>query len=153
MDIYEGVHVDVVHTNRFDESSDLNMTYLGKTKMTRETKVKAEQRFPMLGQGYTLGKVLDNTDCKILLDTRASKPYMSKSYYLRCNTLHILPKNASNTQRIQVGNGQYAGVLFVIPVIVDIYSHRFEIFTLVSEIHENVDLVLGIKNIFELEML
>ena len=29
--------------------------------------------------------------------------------------------------------------------------HRFEIFTLVSEIHENVDLVLGIKNIFELE--
>ena len=28
---------------------------------------------------------------------------------------------------------------------------RFEIYTLVSEIHENVDLVLGIKNIFELE--
>ena len=27
----------------------------------------------------------------------------------------------------------------------------FEIYTLVSEIHENVDLVLGIKNIFELE--
>ena len=32
-----------------------------------------------------------------------------------------------------------------------IQSHRFEIFTLVSEIHENVDLVIGIKNIFELE--
>ena len=29
--------------------------------------------------------------------------------------------------------------------------HRFEIYTLVSEIHENVDLVLGIKNVFELE--
>ena len=28
---------------------------------------------------------------------------------------------------------------------------RFEIYTLVSEIHENVDLVLGIKNVFELE--
>ena len=50
----------------------------------------------------------------------------------------------------QVGNGQYVGVLFVIPVIVDVHGHRFEIFTLVSEIHENVDLVLGIKNIFEL---
>ena len=34
---------------------------------------------------------------------------------------------------------------FVIPVIVDIHGHRFEIYTLVSEIHENVDLVLGIK--------
>ena len=43
------------------------------------------------------------------------------------------------------------GVLFVLPVIVDTHGHRFEIFTLVSEIHENVDLVLGIKNIFELE--
>ena len=39
----------------------------------------------------------------------------------------------------------------MIPVIVDIYGHRFEIYTLVSEIHENVDLVLGIKNVFELE--
>ena len=42
-------------------------------------------------------------------------------------------------------------VLFILPVIVDIHGHRFEIYTLVSEIHENVDLVLGIKNIFELE--
>ena len=38
-----------------------------------------------------------------------------------------------------------------IPVIIDIHGHRFEIYTLVSEIHENVDLVLGIKNVFELE--
>ena len=33
----------------------------------------------------------------------------------------------------------------------EIHGHRFQIYTLVSEIHENVDLVLGIKNIFELE--
>ena len=32
-----------------------------------------------------------------------------------------------------------------------IHGHRFEVFTSVSEIHENVDLALGIKNIFELE--
>ena len=43
------------------------------------------------------------------------------------------------------------GVLFVIPVIIDVHGHRFEIFTLVSEIYANVDLILGIKNIFELE--
>ena len=29
----------------------------------------------------------------------------------------------------------------VIPVIVDVHGHRFEIFTLVSEMHENVDLM------------
>ena len=50
-----------------------------------------------------------------------------------------------------MGNGQYVSVLFVIPVIIDIHRHRFEIFTLVSEIHDNVDLVMGMKNIFELE--
>ena len=54
-------------------------------------------------------------------------------------------------QGIQVGNGQYVGVLFIILVIVDIHGHRFEVFTLVSEIHGNVDLVFGFKNIFELE--
>ena len=62
-----------------------------------------------------------------------------------------MPKFTSTTRRIQVGNGQYVGVLIVIPVIITIQNHRFEIFTLVSEIHENVDLVLGIKNLFELE--
>ena len=76
---------------------------------------------------------------------------MSKSYFLRCKSLHALPKFATNTQRIQVNNGQYVGMLFVIPVILTIQEHRFEVYTFVSEIHENVDLVLGIKNIFELE--
>ena len=42
-------------------------------------------------------------------------------------------------------------MLFIIPVIVDIHGHRYEIYTLISEIHENVDLVLGIMNVFELE--
>ena len=148
LDTYDGVYMDVVYTNRFDESSDLSTTHLGKTTMTWETKIKVEEKFPISGQGYTLGKLLDNMECQILLDTGTSKSYMSKSFYLRCNTLHALPKFASNTQGIQVGNGQYVGVLFVIPVIVDVHGHTFELFTLVSEIHENVDLVLGIKNIF-----
>ena len=54
-------------------------------------------------------------------------------------------------QRIQVGNGQYVRVLFIIPVIIEVHGHRFKICTLVSEIHENVDIVLGIKNVFKLE--
>ena len=120
-------------------------------KDDKGTKIRAEENFPITGQAFTLGKLLDGTGCQILLGTSATKSYMSKSFYLKCRCLHTLPKFASNTQRIQVGNGQYVGVLFVIPVIIDIHRHRFEIFTLVAEIHENVDLVLGIKNVFELE--
>ena len=62
-----------------------------------------------------------------------------------------MPKFASKMQRIQVGNGQFVSVLFIIPRVIDIHGHSLEIFTLVSEIHENVDLVFGIKNIFALE--
>ena len=145
--LYEDVYVEMIYTNRFDENSDLSTTYLGQETQ----KSKQKRNFQFSGQGFTLGKLLDGTDCQILLDTGATKSYMSKSYYLRSKCLHALPKFASNTQRIQVGNGQYVGVLFVIPAIIDIHGHRFEIFTLVSEIHENIDLVLGIKNIFELE--
>ena len=98
-----------------------------------------------------LGKLLDRMECQLLLDTGENKSFMSKSSYMHCKSLHSLPKFASKTQRIQVGNGQYVSVLFIIPVIIEVHRHTFEIYTLVSEIHENVDLVLGIKNIFELE--
>ena len=119
--------------------------------MTRDTEVKAEENFPITVQGCTKGKLLDGTECGILVDTGSSKSYMSKSYFMRCKSLHFLPKFTSATTRIQVGNGQYVGVLFVIPIILTIQNHRFKIFTLVSEIHEDVDLVCGIKNLFELE--
>ena len=52
-------------------------------------------------------------------------------------------------QRIQVENGQFVSVLFIIPIVIDTHGHRFKNFTLLSEIHENVDLVFGIKNIFK----
>ena len=65
--------------------------------------------------------------------------------------MQITPHFALTTQRIQVGNGQCVSVLFIIPVIIDIHGQRFKIYTIVFEIHENVDLVLGIKNVLELE--
>ena len=154
LDVYEYIYAEMVYASKFDENSDLSTTYLGQTNMTRSTRIKAEERFPITGQGFTSGKQLDGTECQILLDTGATKSYMSKSsksYYLWCKTLHALPKFSSSMHRIQVGNGQYVSVLFVIPVIIDLQGHRFKIFNLVSEIHDNVDLVMGMKNIFELE--
>ena len=149
--MYEGVHSKALSTTKFDENSDLTTTYLGRIDMTRASKIKVEEKFHISEQGYTVGKLLDGTECQILLDTGASKSFMSNSHYLRCKSLYSLLKFASKTQRIQVGNGHYVSVLFIIPIVIDIHGHRFEIFTLVPEIHENVDFILGIKNIFELE--
>ena len=152
MDIYEGIHSDIVSSNRFDENSDISTMYLGKIENRgNQDKLKAEESFPILENGYTLGRLLDGIKCQLLLDTGVSKSFMSESFYIQCKSLHNLPKFASTTQRIQVGNGRCVNVLFIIPVIEDIHGHRFEIYTMVSEIHENVDLVLGIKNVFELE--
>ena len=61
--------------------------------MMRDTKIKAEERLPITGQGFASGKLLDGTECQILLDTGAAKSYMSKSYYLQCKTLHALPNS------------------------------------------------------------
>ena len=127
--MYEGVQSEVLNTTKFDENSDLSMTYLGRTDMTRATKIKAEEKFSVSEQGYLIGKLLDSTEYQILLDTGASKSFVSKSHYLRCKSLHSLPKFASKTQRIQVGNGQYISMLFIIPIVIDIPGHRFEIFT------------------------
>ena len=42
--MYEGVQSEMLNTTRFDENSDLSMTYLGRTDMTRQ-------------QGYMIGKL------------------------------------------------------------------------------------------------
>ena len=86
LNLYKDVHEEMIYTNRFDENSDFNTSYLGQTKMTRDMKIKAEEKFSITGQSFTSGKLLDGTDCQILLDTGA------KSYYLRCKCLHELPK-------------------------------------------------------------
>ena len=77
LDVYEGVYVEIVSTNWFDENTNLSTTYLGQVKMTRNTKVRAEERIPITAQGYTKEELLDGTDCQILIDAGTSKSYMS----------------------------------------------------------------------------
>ena len=72
---------------RFDDNSDLSTTYLGKSDRSKNDNIKAKEYFPISELGYTLGKLLDGTECQILLDTGASKSFMSKSYYMHCKSL------------------------------------------------------------------
>ena len=98
LDKYGGVKSEIVDTTRFDKNSHLSMTYLGKINMTCDKNLLVEERFPISKLGYTVGKLLDGTECQILLDTGASKSFLSKSYYLHCKALHSLPKFASKTE-------------------------------------------------------
>ena len=83
LDVYEGIQSDVVSSSRFDENSDISTTYLGKIESKEGQDIlKAEESFPISESGYTLGRLLDGTKCQLLLDTGASRSFMSKSFYM-----------------------------------------------------------------------
>ena len=82
MDIYEEIHSEIVSSNRFDENSDLSTTYLGRVDKENQHKLKAAESFPRSEHGYTSGRLLDGTECQLLLDMGASKSFMSKSFYM-----------------------------------------------------------------------
>ena len=57
LDIYEGMQSEILNTTRFDENPDLSTTCLGKVDRLKNSKIKAEESFPLSEQGYTLGKL------------------------------------------------------------------------------------------------
>ena len=124
--MYKGIQSEVISTTRFDGNSDLRKTYLGRVDTSRVSKIKVIERFPISEQGYMIGKLLDGTECQILLETGAGKSFMSKSHYLHYKSLHSLPNFASETQIIQVGNGQFISVLFIILIKIDIHDHNLK---------------------------
>ena len=95
LDVYEGIKSEIINTTRFDENSDLSTTYLGRSNKTISDKLKAEASFPISEHGHTLGRLLDGTECQLLLDTGASKSFISKSFYMQCKSLHSLPEFTS----------------------------------------------------------
>ena len=76
---------------------------------------------------------------------------MSKGFYMSHPVLHTLPKFASTCKGILVGNGQMVSVMFIIPVIISMQGHMFEIYTTICDMHEGLDLVFGMQNMVETE--
>ena len=44
----------------------VGIEHLGRVDMTRESKIKTEEKFSISEQEYMVGKLLDGTECKIL---------------------------------------------------------------------------------------
>ena len=82
MDIYEAIQLEIVSSNRFDENSDLSTVYLGRVDKENQNKLKAEESFPISEFGYTSCRLLNGTECQLLLDTDVSKSFMSKPFYM-----------------------------------------------------------------------
>ena len=135
----------------YDDLLDVSTTYLGADLVQWTDVFNAQPSFPITLDCHTNGELLGGGKLDILLDTGASKSYMSKVYYMSHPHLHHFPKFQSAIRHLQVGNGALVPALFVIPLVFKIQGHKFEVYTLVSEIQDKMDLILGVKNIFELE--
>ena len=84
LDMYDRIQSEVVNTTRFNENLDLSTAYLGRSDRAKRDKLMAEESFPISEQGYTLGKLLDGTECQLLLDTGTS----DVNHFILCQNLH-----------------------------------------------------------------
>ena len=129
----------------YDDLLDVSTTYLGADIVQWTDVFNAQPTFPITLDCHTNGELLRGGKLDILLDTGASKSYMSKAYYMYHPHLHHFPKFQSAIRHLQVGNGALVPALFVIPLVFKIQRHKFEVYTLVSEIQDKMDLILGVK--------
>jgi hypothetical protein len=139
------------NTNSYKEESHLGTTYLGHSHIINQNdKFQSNLSFKITQNSTTVGFINKKFKTNILLDTGASKSYMSTNFYNKHKELHNLKKFSCTGKHIKVGNGELIKVKFAIPVILDIEQHSFEIFTLVADI-EVTDIVWGMKNMYETE--
>ena len=151
MDRYHGVTSELHVNMEYDDAVDVTTTYLGQESLNLTDTFYPEQAFSIHPNCHTEGQFVGGGMIDVLLDTGASKSYMSKSFYMRHTHLHKYPKFHSTIRNLQVGNGELVAALFVIPFVFQIGKHLFEIYTLVSEIQQSMDLIIGVKNMFEIE--
>ena len=81
LDQYDSISNKLHDTKSFHDNRDISTTYCGPGQQNRTNEFQPELSFPMNVNSHTLGRVLGGNRIDILLDSVASKSYMSKAYY------------------------------------------------------------------------
>ena len=151
LDRYQGITSELNVNMEYDDVVDVTTTYLGKEAIHITDVFKPEEAFPINSNCHTWGQFVGGGMIDILLDRGTSKSYLLKGFSMRHPHLHKYPKFYSTIRNLQVRNGELVVALFVIPLVLKIYGHLFEIYTLVSKIQQSMDLIFDVKNMFEIE--
>ena len=93
--------------------------------------------------------LMDQTPLKLFFDLGANRSYLSHTYGKATKALHKLPKFSTTCTGIKIRIGSIVQVLFVIPLLFMCHGHVFEIYTIVADIDNGIDRVLGFKNMVE----
>ena len=151
LDHFDSISTKINNTGEFQDNRDVSTTYLGTDVISKKDHFTPEVKFPITSTSHTWGQLVGGSTMSILLDIGASKCYMSRAYFERNKILHNLPRLKSTIKSLRVGNGNEVSAHFVIPVLLKIAGHKFEIYAFVSDIQPSIDLVLGMKNMHEIE--
>ena len=149
---FDEVTCNLHYTHKFDDTNDVSTTYLGQYVSKDEPrKFPVDNHIPFDGRGMAKAYLTDGTPMKIFFDSGASRSYLSKKFYDTNAMLHGLPRFVTTCTGIRIGNGSIVQALFVLPILFMSNGHIFEIFTIVAEIDDEMDLVFGFKNMTETE--
>ena len=149
---FEEVTCSLHYSHKFDDTNDVSTTYQGSCLGKEEPRTfPVDNHIPFDGRGMLKAYLSNGTPMKMFFDSRASRSYLSKRFYDTNPMLHDMPKYVTTCTGIRIGNGSIVPALFVIPILFMACGHTFEIFTIVAEIDDDMDLVFGFKNMVETE--
>ena len=149
---FEEVTCSLHYSHKFDDTNDVSTTYLGSYMAKDEPRTfSVGNHIPFDGRGMSKAYLSNGTPIKLFFGSGASRSYLSKRFYDSNPVLHDMPKFVTTCTGIRIGNGSIVPVLFVIPILFMACGHTFEIFTIVAEIDDDMDLVFGFKNMVETE--
>ena len=149
---FEEVTCSLHYSHKFDDTNDVSTTYLGSCLGKEEPRTfPIDNHIPFDGRGMSKAYLSNGTPMKMFFDSGASRRNLSKRFYGTNPMLHDMPKYVTTCTGIRIGNGSIVPALFVIPILFMACGHTFEIFTIVAEIDDDMDLVFGFKNMVEIE--
>ena len=149
---FEEVTCSLHYSHKFDDTNDVSTTYLGSCLGKEEPRTfPVDNHIPFDGRGMSKAYLSNGTPMKMFFDSGASRSYLSKRFYDTNPMLHDMSKYVTTCTGIRIGNGSIVPALFVIPIPFMACGHTFEIFTIVAEIDDDMDLVFGFKNMVETE--
>ena len=149
---FEEVTCTLHYSHKFDDTNDVSTTYLGSYMAKDEPRTfPVDNHIPFDGRGMSKAYLSNGTPMKLFFGSGASRSYLSKKFYDSNPVLHDMPKFVTTCTGIRIGNGSIVQALFMIPLLFMSCGHTFEIFTIVAEIDDGMDLVFGYKNMTETE--
>ena len=137
---FEEVTCTLHYSHKFDDTN-VSITYLGSYMAKDEPRTfPVDNHIPFDGRGMSKVYPSNGTPMKLFFDSAASRSYLSKKFYDSNPVLYDMPKFVTTCTGIRIGNGSIVQALFVIPLLFMSCGHTFEIFTIVAEIDDDMDL-------------